>query len=65
MTNLEAARKMLDKIGNDWHNDWSDFDGRTLMHQLYAVNAYLDPSQINEAYIGDLWFEEEEEGGDF
>lgn len=38
----EDARLALRELADAWRGDWHDFDGRTLKHQLRAVEQVAD-----------------------
>lgn len=46
---IENALSELDKLGQEWRNDWSDFDGRyalmAITEQTKRIRSALPPSE--------------------
>lgn len=52
MTRQDAVGRALRALGAAYRGDWSDFDGRSLRHQLEEVADFLaDPAPITNTEV--------------
>jgi len=47
---LKTCLALACEVGQDWRNDWSDFDGRTLRDQMNDLRNVADGSITAAAY---------------
>ena len=47
---LTTCLLLAQEVGQDWRNDWSDFDGRTLRDQMNGLSKVADGTVSAEDY---------------
>lgn len=47
---LREVLALAEEIGGAWRGDWSDFDGRTLRHQMEELRRVADGDMTSERY---------------
>jgi hypothetical protein len=50
LLNLECALILAVELGQCYRGDWSDFDGRTLKHQIEELQKVADGSESMDRY---------------
>ena len=59
---LKVVLREMTAIADGWRFDWSDFDGRTLQHQLERLETWAESNTTEEYKRGTEFREEQEKG---